>query len=291
MKTDDLASPSLSSGFPFPLAKDDHAFFQREIHARVGIVLGWNKSPMMARRLSQRLRILGLPDFSSYRQLLERDPASPEWQHVVNAVTTNKTAFFREIHHFKLLERALAELGRQGVRQIRLWSAACSTGEEPYSMAMTAHHALRGMNVDLKILATDIDDEILEAAKTGQYDADALEAIPKFGRRYIRMNDDGGFEITNEIRDLVTFRIHNLVSDHWPMNGPYEFIFCRNVLIYFDRQDQFKILSKMMTLLRNTGQLCLGHAESLPPELRSLPRGSVPNTYLVPVAQSAGEVK
>lgn len=287
-----LSDPMLdvaADGFPYPLTREEHAFFQKQIHTRVGIVLGWNKAPMMARRMSQRLRFLGLPNFAAYRRLLEADPHTSEWQYVINAVTTNKTAFFREVHHFKLLETTLADLGRQGVRQIRLWSAACSTGEEPYSMAMTALQALRGLKVDLKILATDIDDEILETARAGQYDADALAAIPKFARRYIQMSADGGFEVCPEIRDLVTFKMHNLVSDIWPMTGPYAFIFCRNVLIYFDRQDQSRVLGRMVGLLDKTGHLCLGHAESLPPELRSLPRGAVSNSYLASVANTVGE--
>ncbi len=290
MTTAELNQSTQISGFPFPLTKDDHAFFQRQIHDRVGIVLGWNKAPMMSRRLSQRLRVLGVADFSAYRRMLEDDPQSSEWQCVINAVTTNKTAFFRELHHFKLLENVLQRMVRQGSKRIRLWSAACSTGEEPFSMAMVAYHLLRGSGVDFKILATDIDDQILGQAQAAHYSIEARSALPKFAQALVRPVNGDSIVIAPEVRDLVTFKLHNLVSDNWPMNGPIDMIFCRNVLIYFDRTDQARIIKRMVGLLGDPGYLCLGHAEGLPSDLKSLSRAEVPNSYVVSVAQRVLEV-
>ena len=268
--------------FPYTFSRGDHAFFEREIHQRCGIVLGWNKAPMMARRLSQRLRALGIEDFGTYRQALEAEPASPEWNAVISAVTTNRTEFFREIHHFKLLEFLLRTLVGAGMRRIRLWSSACSTGEEAYSMALTAWRVLHHRGIDCKILATDIDEMVLETARQGRYDADVMTQMPRFAREHFAPDGDDSVVVTKQIRSLVSFKPLNLITPIWPMRGPFDAIFCRNVLIYFTVEEQGRVIGRMRPLLADPGLLCLGHAETLPGIDPALQRGPGPTSHVTP---------
>ncbi len=277
---DDLALEVGLPGYPYELSRDDHAFFEQQIHKRCGIVLGWNKAPMMARRLSRRLRQLGLTSFADYRAILDAQPNGEEWDSVISALTTNKTSFFREMHHFKLLEDTLKTALARGQKKIRLWSAACATGEEAYSMAMTARYALGNQPVDFKILATDIDPEALAAAQAGEYDLDAVEGVPRFARSYFKSApDDRRLRVDSSLREDVVFKRLNLIGNDWPMRGPFLMIFCRNVLIYFDRNDQARVVQRMMPLLDHHGYLCLGHAEVMPNDDDQVRRGPVSNSY------------
>jgi chemotaxis protein methyltransferase CheR len=282
------AALSSIGAFPYALSRGDHAFFEREIHRRCGIVLGWNKAPMMARRLSQRLRALGVDGFDAYRRLLEEDAGSPEWQAVISAVTTNRTEFFREVHHFKLLEFLLRTLVGAGMQRIRLWSAACSTGEEAYSMALTAWRVLHHRGIDCKILATDIDEAVLETARTGCYDSEAIAHIPRFARAHFEAGPDDTVVVAKHIRTLVSFKSLNLISPGWPMRGQFDAIFCRNVLIYFDAAEQSRVVGRMRPLLSDPGLLCLGHSEALPAGVPDLERGPAPTSHVTPGLDLAG---
>ncbi len=278
--SDDLALEVGLPGYPYELSRGDHAYFEQQIHKRCGIVLGWNKAPMMARRLSRRLRQLGLTSFADYRIILETQPNGEEWDAVISALTTNKTSFFREMHHFKLLEETLKSALARGQNKIRLWSAACATGEEAYSIAMTARYALGNQPVDLKILATDIDPEALATAQLSEYDLDAVEGVPRFARSYFKPTmDDRRLRVDPSLREQVVFKRLNLIANDWPMRGPFLMIFCRNVLIYFDRNDQTKVVRRMMPLLDTNGYLCLGHAEVMPNGDENVRRGPVSNSY------------
>ncbi len=278
---DDQASGDQKlSGFPFAFSSADRAFFAEEIHRRCGIVLGENKKPMMARRLSQRLRAMGLADFSAYRRLLAEDPNGPEWTRVISALTTNQTSFFREIHHFRALADHLKrQIGRQHIR-IRLWSAACSTGEEAYSLAMVAYQVFRARPADIKILATDIDEAVLETARAGVYDEQTLSDLPPFAQDLCVRTEQGMITPIPEVRALISFKSLNLTTLDWPMAGPFDAILCRNVLIYFSLADRTQIIDRMVPLLDDEGLFCLGHSESVPIGTRGLIRGSVPNSYV-----------
>jgi chemotaxis protein methyltransferase CheR len=233
-----------------------------------GIVLSEKKRAFVHGRLGRRLRILGLADFRQYTRLLESDDGDDERRMLINAVTTNHTSFFREDHHFAYLAQtvlpAIVKSRGAGPARLRIWSAGCSTGEEPYTLAMTLleqEALLSGW--DVKILATDLDTNVVRHASEGVYDAERLESIPAaYRRNYLSVRDDGKFWIKDEVRDLISFAPLNLLED-WPMRGPFDLIFCRNVVIYFDKPTQRKLFDRYAELLRSDGWLFIGHSESL----------------------------
>jgi chemotaxis protein methyltransferase CheR len=237
------------------------------VHAELGISLADSKRELVYRRLSRRLRALRIADFESYLQLIEqRHPE--ELQNFCNAITTNLTAFFRERYHFDFLAQQLLpalERNNADTRRIRIWSAGCSSGEEPYSIAMVALEALghlRGWNI--RILATDIDSNVLEHARRGIYGGECLEKLdaPRLLRWFRRVGRSRHYRVGQELRQLISFKSLNLI-DPWPMKGPFDVIFCRNVVIYFDRQTQTDIVERMARLQRPGDHLILGHSESL----------------------------
>jgi chemotaxis protein methyltransferase CheR len=258
----------------------DLAFFAGEMRARAGVVLPRTKAALIYRRLAPRVRELGLASFAAYRARLA-DPADPEWDVVVAALTTNHSQFFREIHHFKLLERHLGELLAEGAGRIRFWSAACSAGQEPYSMAMLlAKSGALDASVDARVLATDIDPAILEAAKRAVYPREDVGHLPKFARDFLREGADGAWTLHGPPRDLVAFKRHNLVGDEWPMKGPFDAIFCRNVLIYLSPADQARTIGRLASYLRPGGILCLGHSETARDPALPLKRLDTPSAYV-----------
>lgn len=233
-----------------------------------GIVLSEKKRAFVHGRLGRRLRILGLSDFRQYCNLLESDDGGAERRMLINAVTTNHTSFFREEHHFDYLARtvlpAIVQSRKSGAGRLRIWSAGCSTGEEPYTLAMTLlqHQALLA-GWDVKILATDLDTNVVRHASEGVYDADRLETIPAaYQKRYLSVQDDGRFWINDDVRDLISFAPLNLL-EQWPMSGPFDVIFCRNVVIYFDKPTQRRLFDRYADLMRPDGWLFIGHSESL----------------------------
>ena len=224
---------------------------------------------MVQGRLSRRLRTLNIMNFSDYCQLLQNDSNEEELGNFINAITTNVTAFFREPHHFthlkEFLQTHIKKPELQKAKQLRIWSAAASSGEEPYSIAMTVHDAMQTCNNwDIKILATDLDTSILERGKEGIYPTSALSAFPPgYANKYTESGDDAEhFRINNTAKKLLHFKHLNLLHK-WPVHGPFDAIFCRNVFIYFSPEVQKEIAIRFAELLRPGGVLYIGHSENL----------------------------
>jgi chemotaxis protein methyltransferase CheR len=238
------------------------------VREHTGIALSDTKRQLVYGRLARRLRALKLTSFSDYIRLLERrEPA--EIEEFTNAVTTNLTSFFREPHHFEFLaDELLPGVVRRhaATRRLRIWCCAASTGEEPYSIAMVLREAqalLTGW--DVKLLATDLDSNVLGHGKWGVYGRDRFESVS--ARRVSRFfepvsGEEGRLSASDELRDLITFKQLNLMHE-WPMKGPFDAIFCRNVVIYFDKQTQRGLFARMAALQRPGDFLFLGHSESL----------------------------
>jgi chemotaxis protein methyltransferase CheR len=235
------------------------------IRERAGIELGENKRTLCQSRLIRRLRALGIATYAEYVTLLD-DPNHPEHGELVNALTTNVTSFFRELHHFDMLgNEVLPALNERG-RRVRLWSAGCSSGEEPWSLAMVVREVF-GDSMDVKILATDIDTQVLAHAREGVYtDEQVAPVSPKRRQRFLVRGsgaNSGFWRVADELRGLVTFNQLNLF-DPWPMRGPFDVISCRNVIIYFDVPNKTKLVRGYLDKLSPGGHLLLGHSESLP---------------------------
>jgi chemotaxis protein methyltransferase CheR len=253
----------------FSFGEEDFAALRELVKTHTGIHLTEQKRELVYGRLSRRLRALGLDSFRAYRQILERGD-SDELVQFCNAITTNLTSFFREAHHFEYLReqvlrsRAAAALGP---RRLRFWSAGCSSGEEPYSLAMTIYESLpEARRWDIKILATDLDTEVLARGERGVYDEERVRGLPAARlERFFRDDRHGKsvrYAVTQELRDLITFRELNLMRA-LPMRGPFDAIFCRNVIIYFDKDTQRELFARIAQLQRPGDLLFLGHSESL----------------------------
>ena len=234
-----------------------------------GINLAESKRELVYGRVSRRLRALSLPSFSAYRRLLESGDGS-ELVAFCNALTTNLTSFFRENHHFEYLRDEFLtprrEAGKRSTR-VRIWSSACSSGEEPYSIAMTIADAIPDWQQwDIKILATDLDSDILARAQRGFYAADRVKGLdPKRVARFFTETRDAaqaGYQFSPEVAQMITFKQMNLMHD-LPMSGPLDVIFCRNVVIYFDKDTQRGLFARMAKLQRPGDLLMLGHSETL----------------------------
>lgn len=232
-----------------------------------GILVPDDKFDMFYSRLSKRVRLLGFNSFKQYCQYLNDHP-DQEFTEFINAVTTNLTSFFREKHHFEYLSHTvLPELLRKNsvAKQIKVWSAGCSTGEEPYSLAMTLKECLPA-DWDVKILATDLDTNVLATASEGIYSRDRIGGIDE--QRLQRWFQKGTGSLSNkvrvksELRGLIQFKRLNLMQD-WPMKGYFDFIFCRNVLIYFDKETKESLANRYYGLLKDGACLFIGHSESL----------------------------
>ncbi|MGM0614039.1 MAG: protein-glutamate O-methyltransferase CheR [Pseudomonadota bacterium] len=232
------------------------------IYQRAGIVLAEHKREMVYSRLAKRLRHHGLTRFSDYLQRLERQPDAREWEAFTNALTTNLTAFFREAHHFPLL----AEHIRHKTGPVSVWCAAASTGEEPYSLAMTLLETLGPKASQSRIVATDIDTEALQKARSGVYPLEQVRKIDEVRvKRFFHKGTGkriGLARIRPEVSDLVEFSALNLLAPQWPVKGPFDVIFCRNIMIYFDKETQAKILKRFAPLLKPDGLLFAGHSEN-----------------------------
>ena len=250
------------------LGDAEFEFIAHVVGENAGIVLGPNKRQLVQGRLARHLRELGLRSYEEYCEHLRR--AGPEGLvGLINALTTNVTAFFRENHHFEALaEYMLPEAMRRNTssRRIRIWSAGCSTGEEPYCAAMTAADVMPPAGWDLKILATDIDSDVIAFGQQGVYPLDRVASLPTERLRNCFQKGTGlqaGKAIVRaQLRAAVTFRVLNLLHP-WPMHGPFDVIFCRNVMIYFDQATREKLVNRFAEMLAPGGYLCIGHAESL----------------------------
>lgn len=230
-----------------------------------GIQLNDSKRDLVHNRLARRLGLLGIEDFPDYKaQLL--DGNDEEMVNFVNALTTNVTAFYRESHHFDFLEWELVPAFRaQGRRKIRIWSAGCSMGMEPYTIAMTLRESFGAEDWDARILATDLDTNVLEKAAQGVYPLGELEGIPTalLSKYLLRGKgaQKGMARVKPALQDMVVFRQLNLMDRSWPFRSSFDVIFCRNVVIYFDRPTQQKLFRRYAELLAPDGILCIGHSE------------------------------
>ncbi len=238
------------------------------VKQHAGITLTEAKKDMVYSRLSRRLRHLGITSFGEYCQLVE-DETSGELVNFTNSVTTNLTAFFREQHHFDYLSTTLLpNLRRQKARnrRLRVWSAGCSTGEEPYSLAMTLLENLPSHEKwDVRILATDLDSNVLETAQRGIYNTDRIKGISnqRLKRWFLKgKNNKEAVRVSPELQKLISFKQLNLLRP-WPFRGPFDFIFCRNVVIYFDKPTQKVLFERYADMLEMNAHLFIGHSESL----------------------------
>ncbi|MFI4979449.1 MAG: CheR family methyltransferase [Nevskiales bacterium] len=248
----------------FAFTRRDFERVRGLIHQRAGIALVESKQDMVYSRLARRLRALELASFSAYLDRLEGGGDAAEWQAFTNALTTNLTSFFREPHHFEHLAGILAQ--RAPGERLLLWCAAASTGEEPYSLAITAAEAFGTLSPPVSILATDIDTQVLDTAERGIYPLERIEGIsPERRRKFFRKGqgaNSGNCRVVDELRSLVSFRRLNLLDARYPLRGPFKAIFCRNVMIYFDKPTQYQVLRRMVPLLAPDGLLFAGHSES-----------------------------
>ncbi|MER2582506.1 MAG: protein-glutamate O-methyltransferase [Candidatus Competibacter sp.] len=254
----------------FEFSDRDFQHVRQIINRIAGISLADGKRELVYSRLSRRLRHLGLSRFEDYCQLLETGENNVELGEFVNALTTNLTSFFRESHHFDFLAKellpALIRERNAGDRRIRIWSAGCSTGEEPYSIAMVLRETLPTAGWDVKILATDLDSNVLATAERGVYEESRVKDISEMRlRRWFqkgRGEQSGLVRVVPMLRELITFRRLNLMED-WPMRGPFDIVFCRNVVIYFDKPTQRVLFERFADQLIDQGYLFVGHSESL----------------------------
>jgi chemotaxis protein methyltransferase CheR len=248
----------------FDFSRNDFARVKALIHGIAGIALNESKESMVYSRLSRRLRTLGLTSFSEYLSLVEAGDDT-EQESFVNALTTNLTSFFRENHHFPILAGRLRHLRDQS--RIRIWCSASSTGEEPYSLAITAVEALGSQASRVEVLASDIDTNVLERAAGAVYPDESITRMdPALVRRHFlrgKGGNAGSVRVKPATRNLVSFRRVNLLDKRWPLQGPFDVIFCRNVMIYFDKATQLEMLSKFAPLLCPGGLLFAGHSENL----------------------------
>ncbi len=241
---------------------DEHFRFLAGLASKkTGIVLAEQKRDMVYGRLVRRLRALQLDSFDAYCELLRSDAGDDELSHLVNAITTNLTSFFREGHHFKHLAEETQKLED---KRLRIWSAGCSAGMEPYSIAMTLKGALPDIaKWDAKILATDIDSNMLATGIEGEYAINELNNIEAAHRRYLQQaTKPGKLRVSDELKKMIAFKQLNLL-EAWPMKGPFDAVFCRNVVIYFDKPTKQKLFERMAEVIKPNGWLYIGHSENL----------------------------
>lgn len=253
-----------------PLQARDFHYTRRDfervrelLYQHAGISLSDSKDQLVYSRLARRLRLLGIARFDDYLDALT--PEADEWQSFLNALTTNLTAFFRESHHFDAMATYLAQ--RKSSDALRIWCSAASTGEEPYSIAMTVLEAMGSAGARADILASDIDTNVLQKAQEGVYPIDRVEHIDiQRLRQFFQRGSgskDGLVRLRPEVKKIVRFAQINLLTPNWPVGGPLDIIFCRNVLIYFDKPTQKQIVERFLPLLHPDGRLFVGHSENL----------------------------
>ncbi len=256
--------PARVADTDFEFGAADFERVRKLIYKRAGISLNAGKQAMVYSRLSRRLRELEHTSFADYLQWLENASgaqAENEWQEFVNCLTTNLTSFFREQHHFPVLAD---ELQKRKNRHVRLWCNAASTGEEPYSLAMTVIDAL-GPRADVSIVCSDIDTKVLATADRGVYDVDSRGLTREQLRKHFLRGSGanaGRMRVKPELRSLVEFRPFNLMDKRWSLGEPFDIVFCRNVMIYFDPPTQRNVLEQMHAAMQPHGLLFAGHSEN-----------------------------
>jgi chemotaxis protein methyltransferase CheR len=259
------------------------------IYDKSGICLGDNKQELVKTRLAKRLRALEMKTYAEYFNFVSDPAQEEELMLMINAVSTNFTSFYRERQHFDFLEKtALPDIvhrkAMERSKRLRVWCAAASTGEEPYTLALTLLDFLgEPLTWDVKVLCTDISTKVLTQAVKGVYGFDKVKSVsPALLERYFEKRIDDGesnFEASQELKRILVFRRLNLMDDIFPFKGPFDFISCRNVMIYFDQQTQERVVEKLLRCLAPGGYLLIGHSENLPAVFRSRVEVLAPATY------------
>lgn len=246
------------------MTEADFQSIVRIAHSQTGIVLSDHKKEMVYSRLARRIRRNQLKSFAQYLEYIRRDPA--ETNEFINALTTNLTSFFRENHHFEhMLSTSLPDLHRrnQSTKRLRVWSCAASTGEEPYSIAMMLREHGFDHSWDVKLLATDLDSQVLATAKAGRYSEDRVRGMPtKWRDKYLTQQADGEWSVNSDIARMISFKRLNLL-EKWPMKGQFDMVFCRNVIIYFDKDTQRVLFDRLANQMASDSWLYIGHSETL----------------------------
>jgi chemotaxis protein methyltransferase CheR len=249
------------------LSDDQFSRISKLVYRLCGINLRSGKEELVKARLTKRLRLLEMGSFDDYLRYVEADQSGQELTYMVDALTTNKTSFFREMEHFEFLQTQILPAIKDNGRRARFWSAGCSSGEEPYSLAMLLREELRDIDDrDIRILATDISNTVLNKARQAVYTQEVLSGMPALLlQRYFTCCNSKlprMYRAKDSIRNMVTFAKLNLMGN-WPMKGPFNTIFCRNVMIYFDKPTQEYLVNCFWELLGENGYLFVGHSESL----------------------------
>jgi chemotaxis protein methyltransferase CheR len=253
------------------LTPREYELFRHLVYEKTGINLGAQKQQLVRARLGKRLRAGGFPSYQAYYNFVKNDATGAELGALIDAISTNTTHLFREPRHFEFLGHTLRQQLEDRAwcaanRTLRIWSAACSAGDEPYSIAMTVDDVLGGRQ-DWKILATDISTKMIERARAGRYEVQRLGTVPApFRQRYFAAPENGDrlyVQVSPALRSRITFSHFNLMSERFPFRHGFHYIFCRNVMIYFDRPTQQRLVAKLAAHLRPGGYLLIGHSESL----------------------------
>ncbi len=251
----------------FPMTDDNFSAISELAHNYTGIVLGAHKRDMVYGRLARRTRSLGLSDFNEYCELIS-SPSSPEISFFINAITTNLTSFFRESHHFDYLKDVvLPELKQKNShsKRLRIWSAGCSTGEEPYSLSIAINEVMDTERWDCKVLATDLDSNVLAHGQEGVYDISRIDTVDELSKKkwfFKEANNSELVKVKPALQKCLRFKRLNLLEE-WPMKGPFDVIFCRNVVIYFNKDTQRQLFERYANILVDGGYLFIGHSETL----------------------------
>ncbi len=254
--------------------------FSELIYRLTGISLKEGKESLLASRINKRMRTLGVDGYDHYLDLVLGDAAGQEVVQLIDAIATNVTSFFREPQHFRFIEEKVGEWLGQGQRRLRFWSAACSTGEEPYTLAMTLLDAARGRDVDMRILATDISTRVLEQCRRGVFTQSRMDGIAGAlrERHFTRLGGEQ-WQAREELRRMIAVARLNLSTPPFPMQGPFDIVMCRNVMIYFDNEVRRALLAEIWRLVRPGGYLIVGHAESLAGSLSQF-KSIAPSIYI-----------
>jgi len=237
------------------------------IYQTSGIALSEKKENLVASRIGKRMRALGINTHKDYLEMVKSNETGEEIAEMLDAISTNVTSFFRESNHFQFVETIFKEWLAQGQKIFRFWSAACSTGEEPYTLAMVIREVMADHKIDIKILGTDINTKVLQACRNGVYKEDKMKSVPQVLRdryaEYQMVDGVNSYAIKTELKKLISFCRLNLSKPPFPMSGPFDIVLCRNVMIYFDDEVRKRLLDEIYRLIKPGGYLLVGHAESL----------------------------
>ena len=256
----------VNAGREFVFSEADFRHLVQLAYQYAGISLSESKRNLLYSRLSRRLRLLGMATFAEYRGLLETDQR--EIENFINSISTNHTKFFRESHHFDHMRSHVIlpfvqKAAQTGNRRLRIWSAGCSSGEEPYTIGVVLKREIRDLRgYDVRILATDIDTDVLAKAGRGEFATATVDEVPKTYAEYFKRAGDK-VVVDAEVKSLIAFRQLNLMNDPWPFKGMFDAIFCRNVMIYFDGPTKAKLIQRFVQQIKPGGWLYIGHSESL----------------------------